>query len=1094
LGLEDCKYMHGSLTTQPLRASSATSDRVGQACPKCSEELDRFDLQVGLCPRCNTKFSQFTPVASSLTDPLADARASSATSDRVGQACSKCAEELDRFDLNVGICPRCNTKFAECKPVVSSLTTNLDNSGTVSQLHVTGELGDLFVVPLKDPDAKPRIVRELTGTKIASFAAGCSRTLAITGDGHARAVTHTVLQLEPLGGQLVQVSFGSTHMAALTRSGRVYTLGDGADGELGLGHRKPMKDISLVSSLSDRMVVQVCCGAGHTMALTHQGDVYAWGRGFEGQLGLGEVQVAASPRCVSTIREPCIQIAAGSRHSAAVAASGVAFTWGDGLCGQLGLGRCTKKSVPTLVEGLSHLVEVACGTNHTVFLDTDGAIHSCGLAARGQPFAASSMGARKAFKPQRFVLPKPHGSVVEVCASGEVTVLRSEHGAVFCFDHAPAPSTAEDSASFNTVPHTLRRIDSLKGLSLGSVATSGSDILAFAPLRIASVSPACSPLSGGAVLTLRGSGFFDSSEVLLRFTHLPTGTFRLVSGKYIENMNATTEGGCPERLVTCCAPSFVIEGPGKVSVSISFDGTFFTPPTSNSIDYYEEPGLLEVSPSAAPKSGGTAVVVRAAPTTNGAPSLFDSASASAAWFDVDMPEGAPMLSAAAAYDSAAAERPRRRLPPAGAGGGQMILICPPAENAPCATMFALALDGQSYAKSRLPFRFYSPPVFDPPPATCAWCSAEGGAIVKLFAPNSELFASEELVVRLKYKPPPPPAPPLDVAFAEEEPELEPPAEERDDAEAGNMPSEDQVDLEPRSPLSSSSSLPPPPPPLPENFDATLEARYDNKEKAIVFRMPPTGGEGSLSLAVAMNGVDFVQVPRELNTYAQLSVTSISPDLGPTQGGSRVEIRGEGLRNTEGLSVLFVSGHHRHIMPATYDEDLKCAVCESPGWDLNAAGDDAIVEVSLNGQEWTFSCRHFTFYSYEISSMEPSTGALAGGVEVVLRVSGLGVARSTPRVRLSRPPLEGNEEGETHDADATVSVEDGTITFVTPAFDDPAEPFDASLALALNGSHFLPVILLVQDTNAEVVDGQDPPSTQVKATFRYEGAAAKSKKK
>lgn len=1020
-----------------------------------------------------------------MDDTLEGTRAETATSDRVGQACPKCLEELDRFDLKAGLCPRCDTSFAKYQPVASSLTAGLDNTGAILPLHATGDIGDLYVVSLDDPALAPRIVRELTGVKMSGLAAGFGRALAISGEGGARAVTHAAVQLEPLEGQLLQVSFGATHMAALTRSGQVFTLGDGADGELGHGSRRPLADMVLVGSLVARTMVQVCCAAGHTLALSQAGDVYSWGRGFEGQLGLGEVDVAPSPRFVSSLREPCIQIAAGGRHSAVITATGSAYTWGDGLCGQLGLGRCTKKSVPTIVKGLPPLTAVACGTNHTVFLDAEGALHSCGMAARGQPFAASATGSRKAFTPQRFTLPAQEGPIAEVDAAGDATVLRSERGSVFCFGSLPVVSPTAEGSGHAAVPDTLRRIDQLSALRLGGVCTSGADLLAFAPLCIAGVTPACSPLGGGGQLKLRGSGFFSSPQVLLRFTHLPTGTYRLVQGEYAENKTRTTEGGCPERLLTCRAPSFAVEGPGQVAVALSLDGTSFTPPSAVHVVYYEEPALLQLSPSAGPSGGGTPLVLRTVPTTTGASALFDSPAACGAWFSPGATDGTPLLVMAAAYDSAASDAPRMAKPPQGAGGGEMRLLCPPASTsvlaAGGATTFALALDGQSYGKSRLSFRFYTQPVFDVPAAGCRWSSADGGAIIKISADQSELFGSDELRIRLAYKPPPPPPAEPQLKQPEPEPqdeiELDGGVAERSDGEEAEHAPE------------------PPPPPIAEDFEATLAARYDESEKAVVFRMPPTRGEGSLSLSIALNGVDFVEVPGEIGTYARLSVASLSPALGPAVGGSRVELRGEGLRDTGALCVLFVAGVHRRVVRATFDQHAGCAVCETPAWDIVSAGSDAIVEVSLNGgQEWTFACRHFCFYECEVRSIEPAAGALGGGTKVVLTGSGFGVAGATPRVRLVAPSAEGEEAGETREVEATISEELGTLTFETPAFDGAAESFDAMLYLTLNGSHFVPVRVDAPDTEPGTLMGEERAMKRVEAIFRYDASAKSGKKK
>ena len=39
---------------------------------------------------------------------------------------------------------------------------------------------------------------------------------------------------------------------------------------------------------SEAVVAQVACGWRHTVAVTAEGRVYSWGRGVDGQLGLGE--------------------------------------------------------------------------------------------------------------------------------------------------------------------------------------------------------------------------------------------------------------------------------------------------------------------------------------------------------------------------------------------------------------------------------------------------------------------------------------------------------------------------------------------------------------------------------------------------------------------------------------------------------------------------------------------------------------------------------------------------------------------------------------------------------------------------------------
>ena len=157
-------------------------------------------------------------------------------------------------------------------------------------------LGDLYIIDSADPELQPRLVESVRGLRVHELAAGFQRTLILSGSGEAQSVTHTVDQLSGLDGQLAQVAFGGSHMLALTRTGQVYTLGDGSLGQLGHGAAVSCAEPRLLSQLASKVVAQVVCGQSHSMALTDYGDVFSWGRGFEGQLGLGAQEVALCPK------------------------------------------------------------------------------------------------------------------------------------------------------------------------------------------------------------------------------------------------------------------------------------------------------------------------------------------------------------------------------------------------------------------------------------------------------------------------------------------------------------------------------------------------------------------------------------------------------------------------------------------------------------------------------------------------------------------------------------------------------------------------------------------------------------------------------
>lgn len=73
-----------------------------------------------------------------------------------------------------------------------------------------------------------------------------------------------------------QISAGLHHFCALTREENLFTWGIGRNGELGLGTSVISTDTPIeIPNLSG--VKTVCCGSSHTIALLRNGSVYTWG-------------------------------------------------------------------------------------------------------------------------------------------------------------------------------------------------------------------------------------------------------------------------------------------------------------------------------------------------------------------------------------------------------------------------------------------------------------------------------------------------------------------------------------------------------------------------------------------------------------------------------------------------------------------------------------------------------------------------------------------------------------------------------------------------------------------------------------------------
>ena len=52
----------------------------------------------------------------------------------------------------------------------------------------------------------------------------------------------------------------------------------------------------LVEELADFKITSISAGVKHSLCLTSEGQIYAWGCNQKGQLGLGEVKGALKPK------------------------------------------------------------------------------------------------------------------------------------------------------------------------------------------------------------------------------------------------------------------------------------------------------------------------------------------------------------------------------------------------------------------------------------------------------------------------------------------------------------------------------------------------------------------------------------------------------------------------------------------------------------------------------------------------------------------------------------------------------------------------------------------------------------------------------
>lgn len=273
-----------------------------------------------------------------------------------------------------------------------------------------GDFGRLGVDAACRNQLQPQRMRGLpAGASPTAVRAGGAHTLVLlqTGDGssevwscglndwgqlgHSASEEHAALPRRVLGlpPDVCDVAAGAFHSLAVTRSGELWAWGRNKEQQCGLGAAAAARVDAPARVALDAAVAAIAAGMRHSLAVAHDGALYSWGA--RALLGLGEQpwQAFASrgehtPRLVRALRGVrVLTAAAGGQHSAVADADGRVFTFGDGHFNQLGTGDDRAAAEPVLVADVHAVAHVACGGLHTLCATHGGDVYSWGANEHG---------------------------------------------------------------------------------------------------------------------------------------------------------------------------------------------------------------------------------------------------------------------------------------------------------------------------------------------------------------------------------------------------------------------------------------------------------------------------------------------------------------------------------------------------------------------------------------------------------------------------------------------------------------------------------------------------------------------------------------
>jgi RCC1 and BTB domain-containing protein len=140
---------------------------------------------------------------------------------------------------------------------------------------------------------------------------------------------------------VIDISCGVYHSLVLTNCGEVYAWGYNYWGRIGNGCNDHQLIPIKVRGFNNERVVMISCGSGHSTALTECGHVYSWGNNECGQLGIGNTVNSNVPKFVAVTDEnKCNvfieKISCGYRHSLLLSSDGFIYAFGRNKSGELG--------------------------------------------------------------------------------------------------------------------------------------------------------------------------------------------------------------------------------------------------------------------------------------------------------------------------------------------------------------------------------------------------------------------------------------------------------------------------------------------------------------------------------------------------------------------------------------------------------------------------------------------------------------------------------------------------------------------------------------------------------------------------------------
>ncbi|XP_019882586.2 uncharacterized protein LOC105249500 isoform X2 [Camponotus floridanus] len=230
-------------------------------------------------------------------------------------------------------------------------------------------------------------INELCGKNIKTFAHNHFLILALTEEGEVYSCNFienkrdvsipeesTFTQVASLREKyILDIACGYRHSLALTSDGKVYAWGE--NNWQNKGQINDEKIVTFISTpcqvkheLENKNVVYIACGPSFNIVITDKNEIYGWGNNDSCQISTVQSdKYYRCPRKIITISNKIVKLACGSDHTLALTNEGEIYAWGDNFYGQIGVKKL-RHSGPIMVNvpEMGKVLDIAAFRNLSV--------------------------------------------------------------------------------------------------------------------------------------------------------------------------------------------------------------------------------------------------------------------------------------------------------------------------------------------------------------------------------------------------------------------------------------------------------------------------------------------------------------------------------------------------------------------------------------------------------------------------------------------------------------------------------------------------------------------------------------------------------